>query len=508
MASQFYNILQEEMEEFLFSQEFQKLTIPGTVELVYGKALKLFGYNLSLRVYTGINPSGESRQKGEDAIRVKLFVKYKSEPTMVGQSRRCNRVAGWEKNLQNAINAVAKSFHLCPNCKNPMVERDGRNGKFDACITWHDTKCPGRIIKQQEQAKVAQPADTRHAPQQRVRPNPSQQFRLPPDKISPEQQQVTDLFVKTEQNLICESRAGGGKTTLLAHLASYRKNGEKMINVVFGKRNAKENKRKLPKEVPAMTTHSFLVRNLREHKVIAGEPEDRKNWIILNEIYPHLSNEDRKRIRKATARLIGLAKNYACKPDDEDAIRSVMDSYTFEFKSQQEAETALALCGDVLKLSLPKAKFGSLHDFDDWLWFSAILDIPLPKVHCVLADEVQDFNRCQVIMLEKLLNDGARIIIVGDPFQSVYRFRGADSDAFERVEDALRNSRRGCSKVLLPRNYRCSKAVIRFVVERTIVKDIVAHDAAPEGLVDEGMGYTDILDLLEREYGRVAKSTA
>lgn len=54
-----------------------------------------------------------------------------------------------------------------------------------------------------------------------------------------------------------------------------------------------------------------------------------------------------------------------------------------------------------------------------------------------------------------------RIICVGDPQQSLYRFRGADCHAFKRISTMLNNNGRVVSQKKLPRNYRCDQLIIQ-----------------------------------------------
>jgi deoxycytidylate deaminase len=54
-----------------------------------------------------------------------------------------------------------------------------------------------------------------------------------------------------------------------------------------------------------------------------------------------------------------------------------------------------------------------------------------------------------------------RVICVGDPQQSLYRFRGADCRAFERIVSMLQKNGRNVSECQLPRNYRCDKFIIQ-----------------------------------------------
>ena len=49
----------------------------------------------------------------------------------------------------------------------------------------------------------------------------------------------------------------------------------------------------------------------------------------------------------------------------------------------------------------------------------------------ILADEFQDANFAQIKILARLAGSDGNLFAVGDPDQSIYRFRGASSEAFE-----------------------------------------------------------------------------
>lgn len=155
MAAHYTNVTQEEVEEFLFPQGFKKITVAGTSELIYAKRVDRDGLQLSLRIYTGINPSGNSRGVGEDAMRATIFWR-KPDGTvkMAGGSKRVHRVAGWRKNLQNRLDKWEELLGpSCPECGNPMVERDGKNGKFYGCSNYPQCKATRPIGFKNDQPK-------------------------------------------------------------------------------------------------------------------------------------------------------------------------------------------------------------------------------------------------------------------------------------------------------------------------------------------------------------------
>ncbi|RLF56813.1 MAG: hypothetical protein DRN27_08975, partial [Thermoplasmata archaeon] len=115
---------------------------------------------------------------------------------------------------------------------------------------------------------------------------------------------------------------------------------------------------------------------------------------------------------------------------------------------------------------------------DNSIWF-------FPQDY-VFVDEVQDLNRCQIRIIEKVLKKvkgtnkfTGRLISVGDFFQGIYGFNAADEKSFQWFEKFPN------TKVLpLSVSFRCSQAVIRKAQE--IVPDIKALPSAPEGCVREG----------------------
>lgn len=141
MAAKFYNITETEMNEFLSAKGFRKMELPNCAELVWGKRVDSDDFQLSMRVYSGINPSGQSRGVGKDAIRVVLV---KRDPDgkiyKVGGSKRVNRVETWKKNLANRIDGWKVPSEKCCKCGNLMAERSGKNGDFLGCTNYPECK--------------------------------------------------------------------------------------------------------------------------------------------------------------------------------------------------------------------------------------------------------------------------------------------------------------------------------------------------------------------------------
>ena len=79
------------------------------------------------------------------------------------------------------------------------------------------------------------------------------------------------------------------------------------------------------------------------------------------------------------------------------------------------------------------------------------------KARFILADEFQDANFAQIKILARLAGSAGNIFAVGDPDQSIYRFRGASSEAFELFRHHFPESR----LVVLDKNRRSTTPILR-----------------------------------------------
>ena len=141
MAATYYDISEEEMNTFLTEKGFKQVALPNTREIVYGKRVDKDGFQLTLRVYTGIIKGHGSRSVGKDAIRVNLFNRTSSgNVNKVGGSKRVHRVQGWANNLQKRLDDwLNYSFTVC-ECGNLMIPRKSKTGKFLGCSNYPNCK--------------------------------------------------------------------------------------------------------------------------------------------------------------------------------------------------------------------------------------------------------------------------------------------------------------------------------------------------------------------------------
>ena len=115
-------------------------------------------------------------------------------------------------------------------------------------------------------------------------------------------------------------------------------------------------------------------------------------------------------------------------------------------------------------------------DFDDLLGLTVELFARHPEVlgyyqelwRYVLVDEYQDTNAAQYRLLRQLTAVHRNLCVVGDPDQSIYRFRGAD---LRNILDFERDFP-GCRVVRLEQNYRSTGRILE------IAAAVIAHNQA------------------------------
>jgi len=86
---------------------------------------------------------------------------------------------------------------------------------------------------------------------------------------------------------------------------------------------------------------------------------------------------------------------------------------------------------------------GNLWDYEDLIARPALLLARRPEVReayrtrfrHLLVDEYQDLNEAQYRLFRQLAGDGAEIMVIGDPDQAIYGFRGARPEYFSRFRE-------------------------------------------------------------------------
>lgn len=290
-------------------------------------------------------------------------------------------------------------------------------------------------------------------------------------------------FVREETgHAVVEAVAGSGKTTTLMASLKYLRPRTSSLLMAFNKHIAEELKRRVPWGVRAATSHSqgnwaltreFGRLDLDKYKMrgILREMEKDKTR------KPKLEKGAYSQVRD----IIDKAKAWAV--SDFESIRLMCKKYEYDFPGAIE-EYIISWVVPAMEISR-NIREHKVIDFNDMVYLALELTTP-PTYDTVFVDEMQDFNFCQLAFAQKSLRKGGRIIGLGDRYQSIYGFRGADSQAIPRIIREL-----NAKPLPLSISYRCAGFILDLA--RTVVPHIQERPDAPEGLVDV-VEYYDFYD--------------
>lgn len=99
------------------------------------------------------------------------------------------------------------------------------------------------------------------------------------------------------------------------------------------------------------------------------------------------------------------------------------------------------------------------YDFDDLLLSALELAEKQPEIFCarhLLVDEFQDINDLQLRLINAWRQQSKSTFVIGDPNQSIYGFRGADSTCFI----CFLQTCRAAEQIYLQENYRSTREII------------------------------------------------
>jgi DNA helicase II / ATP-dependent DNA helicase PcrA len=299
---------------------------------------------------------------------------------------------------------------------------------------------------------------------------------VPPPPFIPSVQQAAFLgeLATGDTHILLEARAGSGKSTTCREGA--RRIGRRQsIYCCFNAHIAREFQADLPPSCRAATMHSLGLQLLKQtlgNVQVDGDKVER----ITEKYFP---DRWQRPERHATGKLVGLCKNLVVSGRDRTVLLNLAAAYDVEIPTAAREEV-LGVIPEVLATCLEET---AVVDFDDMIWLPVMLGFKAAKSPEVLfVDEAQDLNPCQHALLDVLCPIG-RLVITGDRWQSIYAFRGADSDSIPKLEQTLVESDRGLTTFPLTVTRRCP--VNHVLLARNIVPDLDHLPGAIPGIVDQ-----------------------
>ena len=283
------------------------------------------------------------------------------------------------------------------------------------------------------------------------------------------QKEIFKDIQKGEGHTIVEAYAGASKTTSIVESFRYVPKGKKTIVLAFNKIIQEELKARAPSYVEATTFHSLGLRAIKQ-KFGNVEIDDNKVFDIIKSLISYKVEHDV---------IVNICDTVAyCKymlQDTPSQIDNIIDNFGIDTCEIDRKEFISLVIKTLGKDKIQTNKI----DFNDMCWFPFVHNLFLGNYDYVYVDEVQDLNKSQMVMAKKVCKSiGGRIIAVGDTYQTLYSWRGADTSILDEIKKEEK------TKILsLPISYRCPKKVIELA--KYWVPDIECPYNAKEGEVKD-----------------------
>src|ERR1041385_3829611 len=273
--------------------------------------------------------------------------------------------------------------------------------------------------------------------------------------------------------LLILAGAGSGKTRVIAHRIAYliAERGvwpRNILAVTFTNKAAEEMRSRVTRLIESLeigstplisTFHGLCVRILRRDIETMNAGYTRSFTIY--------DQDDTVRLTRNIIRDLGM-------DDKQLTPRSVQGAISSTKNRGQDAESFAAQAHFVDERRASIARVFQLYeerlhknnalDFDDLLIKTVHLLRDVPEVReryndrfrYLLVDEYQDTNQLQFGLIRLLTEKQQNICVVGDPDQSIYRWRGADIDNILKFEEHFPSAK----VIRLEENYRSTQNIL------------------------------------------------
>ncbi len=298
--------------------------------------------------------------------------------------------------------------------------------------------------------------------------------------LNPEQRRAVEC---TEGPLLILAGAGSGKTKTLTHriahiLASHKATPFNILAVTFTNKAAGEMRSRVASLLgqsadnrafmPYMGTfHSICVRILRQDGEHAGIPRNFVIWdegdrqAAIKQAGKQAGVDEKSFPPRLISSLISGAKNEMVSPE--------------EYRSSAEYSPATRAAAKVYPLYEKSLKEAAALDFDDLIGRTVALLASQKSVRqkwqeqfrYVMIDEYQDTNSAQYKLVRLLTGAHKNIAVVGDDWQSIYSWRGAD---FRNILNFEKDYPK-CAVIKLEQNYRSTKNILE------AAHNVIAHNS-------------------------------
>lgn len=271
------------------------------------------------------------------------------------------------------------------------------------------------------------------------------------DKLDSDQKLAVESVVKEEEkNVVIQANAGSGKTfTLTMAIGNYRYEyiNDSIVAITFTRAAKAEMEDRLHTmgiyDVDVATIHAWAKTRLdkfaKQYNIelaIIQEPEIKK--ILKEKIVPEYLRTHRA-IRTVNVEILYSFIAGAKNMDVSDNYKKTLLALEERYKAYKK-ENGLYDFGDY-----PKYLLDIMLQYDEYIY----------DIDALFVDEFQDVDPDQFDVFTRV--DTKKKFYIGDLKQSIYQFRGADGEVFDKLDDFKQYN--------LQYNYRSYQAIIDFATE-------------------------------------------
>ena len=287
------------------------------------------------------------------------------------------------------------------------------------------------------------------------------------ETLNPQQRLAVETL---EGPLLVLAGAGSGKTKTLTHrianLIFHGVEQKHILAVTFTNKAAREMRERLAAILDVPNSRDFMPYMGTFHSICVKILRIESEAIGLSRSFTIYDTDDQLSLIRRIIKTLNLSDDKSLKPK---IVQSAISDAKNAGKTPDEyaAKAVYPLHKKIAKI-FPKyeaeKKAASALDFDDLLLKVLELFEKHPEIcqkwrqlfDYILIDEYQDTNAIQYRLIRLLVNERRNICVVGDDWQSIYSWRGAD---FKNILNFERDFP-GAVVIKLEQNYRNTKTIL------------------------------------------------
>jgi len=340
-----------------------------------------------------------------------------------------------------------------------------------------------------------------------------------------EQKRIYNFIKYDSSHGIIDAVAGSGKTTAIIESIGYTSQDKSLLFCAFNKKIRDEIQKRVIEKRHSNTTvknlHQLGFDILKSHSTNKYVLQPNKYRQIVNRIIkrdltefveeyctlydvntnPFKSYEVsilKKTINAFKNKLLSICDKYrlTLTKNDLDLFEEMVSHYNIidqklmnERNFKREVALFFSAKDVVLNYANNIAKSDQLIDFADMLYLPEKFDLsPRSTYDILFVDECQDLSKSQFNVALKYVKRNGRVLAVGDPYQSIYGFTGADIRSFDRFSKLPNHV-----KLNLSYCFRCPDIVLDYAQQfREDIKPFKPKD----GIIEQ-IDFEDIDKFLE-----------